>query len=196
MGCFAPRRKRLFRRVKRINRNDSSAERVESNFHVWSQAPCSRSLPVRSTVWVGMKMLRAANFGHPRQWRERWTSALRHRQFEEEAERYTELRRRCVGAVSASIFSPCGHASAHGATERLRPDFGSNYEPVGLWQPDRRRIIIKRSELRSVATFAGALLHEMTHASTGLLDVTRDFERALTTTLGNVSAAALDSTKE
>jgi hypothetical protein len=42
---------------------------------------------VRSTVWVGMKMLRAANFGHPRQWRERWTRALWHRQFEEEAER-------------------------------------------------------------------------------------------------------------
>jgi hypothetical protein len=64
----------------------------------------------------------------------------------------------------------------------MRPDFGSNYEPVGLWQPDSRHIIIKRSELRSVATFAGALLHEM-HASTGLLDVTRDFEQALTTTL-------------
>jgi hypothetical protein len=77
----------------------------------------------------------------------------------------------------------------------MRPDFGSNYEPVGLWQPDSRHIIIKRSELRSVATFAGALLHEM-HASTGLLDVTRDFEQALTTTLGNVSARALDPTKE
>jgi hypothetical protein len=79
-------------------------------------------------------------------------------------------------------------------SETMRPDFGSNYEPVGLWQPNRRHIIIKRSELRSVATFAGALLHEMTHASTGLLDVTRDFEQALTTTLGNVSARALDTT--
>jgi hypothetical protein len=81
-------------------------------------------------------------------------------------------------------------------SETMRPDFESNYEPVGLWQPDRRHIIIKRSELRSVAIFAGALLHEMTHASTGLLDVTRDIEQALTTTLGNVSARALDSTKE
>jgi hypothetical protein len=76
-------------------------------------------------------------------------------------------------------------------SETMRPDFGSAYQPVGLWEPDRRRIIIKRSELRSAAAFAGALLHEMTHASTGLPDVTREFEGALTATLGNVSVRAL-----
>lgn len=81
-------------------------------------------------------------------------------------------------------------------SETMRPDFGSSYEPVGLWESDRCRIIIRRSELGSISAFAGALLHEMTHASTGLLDVTRDFEGALTTTLGKVSVCALGPEKK
>ena len=35
-------------------------------------------------------------------------------------ERYTELRRLCVGAVSISILSPWGHAPAHGLALQLR----------------------------------------------------------------------------
>jgi hypothetical protein len=81
-------------------------------------------------------------------------------------------------------------------SETMRPDFMSSYEPAGIWEPDRRRIIIKRSELHSVPAFAGALLHEVTHALTGLPDVNRGFEQALTTTLGKVSERALPRVME
>jgi positive regulator of sigma E activity len=62
-------------------------------------------------------------------------------------------------------------------------------DPVGLWEPDKGRTIIKRSQLAYLAYFAGTLLHEITHARTGFSDVSRAFELALTDVLGTVVAA-------
>lgn len=76
-------------------------------------------------------------------------------------------------------------------SETMRPDFTSMQDPVGLWESDKRRIVIKRFQLRSLETFAGTLLHELTHARTGYDDVTREFEEALTTALGQVSGRVL-----
>jgi len=76
-------------------------------------------------------------------------------------------------------------------SETMRPDFASLHDPVGLWEPDKRRIIIKRSQLRSLEAFAGTLLHEITHARTGYDDVTREFEEGLTAALGEVSVRTL-----
>ncbi len=76
-------------------------------------------------------------------------------------------------------------------SETMRPDFASLHDPVGLWESDKHRIIIKRSQLRSLEAFAGTLLHEITHARTGYDDVTREFEEGLTTALGEVSARTL-----
>lgn len=76
-------------------------------------------------------------------------------------------------------------------SETMRPDFASTCDAAGLWEPDDRRIIIKRSELRSLEVFAGTLLHEITHARTGCDDVTREFEHGLTLALGKTSALAL-----
>jgi len=76
-------------------------------------------------------------------------------------------------------------------SETMRPDFSTGQECTGLWEEDKRRIIIKRAELRSLASFAGTLLHELTHARTGFPDVSRQFESALTDMIGEVSRVCL-----
>ncbi len=80
-------------------------------------------------------------------------------------------------------------------SETMRPDFASNCDAAGLWEPHKRRIIIKRSQLRSLEGFAGTLLHEITHARSGCEDVTREFENELTITLGRASAKATSQLK-
>lgn len=59
---------------------------------------------------------------------------------------------------------------------------------VGLWEPSKRRILIKRSQLRSVEEFSGTLLHECAHAKSGASDVTRDFELELTNIIGELAS--------
>ena len=76
-------------------------------------------------------------------------------------------------------------------SETMRPDFSSRSDAVGLWEPSKRRIIVKRSQLRSLELFAGTLLHEITHAATGCGDVTREFESGHTTALGKAAARAI-----
>lgn len=77
-------------------------------------------------------------------------------------------------------------------SETMRPDFASACDAAGLWEPSNARIIIKRSELRSLEAFAGTLLHEITHARTGYGDVTREFEHGLTEALGKTSVRAIE----
>jgi hypothetical protein len=76
-------------------------------------------------------------------------------------------------------------------SETMRPDFGTGRECQGLWEEDKKRIIIKRSELASITSFAGTLLHEITHATSGCSDVSREFENALTEVIGQLSSACL-----
>jgi hypothetical protein len=76
-------------------------------------------------------------------------------------------------------------------SETMRPDISAGCDAAGLWEPAQRLIIIKRSELRSIEAFAGTLLHEITHVTTGYDDVTRDFENGLTSALGKTSARAV-----
>jgi len=76
-------------------------------------------------------------------------------------------------------------------SETMRPDFGSGGECQGLWEPDKKRIIVKRSELATLTSFAGTLLHEITHANSGYQDVSREFESALTEVIGQLSGAWL-----
>jgi hypothetical protein len=80
-------------------------------------------------------------------------------------------------------------------SETMRPDFPSRCDAAGLWEPHQGRIIIKRSQLRSLEGFAGTFLHEITHARSACEDVTREFERELTVTLGRASAAAVKQIK-
>jgi hypothetical protein len=61
----------------------------------------------------------------------------------------------------------------------------------GLWDSRKGWIIIKRSALASMEAFAGILLHEVVHAETGLTDVTRNFESALTRVIGKLASKLL-----
>lgn len=61
----------------------------------------------------------------------------------------------------------------------------------GAWDNKLNAIIVKRTQLRSLESFAGILLHELAHAVTGTLDCTRSFENVLTEYLGRISACAL-----
>lgn len=73
----------------------------------------------------------------------------------------------------------------------MQKDQYSSRETAGLWDPSKGCIIIKRSELRSLESFAGTLLHEALHAKFFLSDVSRDFETHLTALCGKLAAVAL-----
>ena len=77
-------------------------------------------------------------------------------------------------------------------SETMRSQFTLNHDPVGVWESERRRIIIKRTQLRCLEAFAGTLLHEMIHARTGYHDVTREFEEELTKALAKISVRVLE----
>lgn len=76
-------------------------------------------------------------------------------------------------------------------SETMRKEPGSFVETNGSWDPADRRIIIKRDQLRSLAGYAGTLLHETAHATSGATDVSRDFEAALTGLLGIIASRVL-----
>jgi hypothetical protein len=63
-----------------------------------------------------------------------------------------------------------------------REDAG--FEAAGVWESDKRRIVIKRDQLRNLANYAGTLLHETAHAISHADDISREFESALTELLG------------
>jgi len=73
-------------------------------------------------------------------------------------------------------------------SETMRPDFVTGVATRGLWEPSSGTIIILRSQLRTLASFAGTLLHEIAHAKSGYGDVTREFENELTAMLGTTAA--------
>jgi len=75
-------------------------------------------------------------------------------------------------------------------SETMRVD-RSGYQFAGLWRPEDRSIVIKRDQLRDLSSYAGTLLHELTHAATGTDDRTLEFEEALTQRLGIVAATAI-----
>jgi hypothetical protein len=76
-------------------------------------------------------------------------------------------------------------------SETMRPSVREGLNPDGLWEPAEARVVIHRPVLANLARFAGVLLHELAHARTGYDDVSREFESALTDTIGQVSARAL-----
>lgn len=61
-------------------------------------------------------------------------------------------------------------------------------ETLGLWQRDSGTILVSRSQLKSLDSLAGTLLHERAHASSGRPDVDRGFESELTEYIGRLAA--------
>lgn len=75
-------------------------------------------------------------------------------------------------------------------SETMRLDADGNDVVSGVHEPGGR-IIIKRSELRAVQSYAATLLHEVCHELTGGDDLTKCFEDGLTEMLGTLAARAL-----
>jgi hypothetical protein len=73
----------------------------------------------------------------------------------------------------------------------MRPMAGRHFEAVGVWEPRERRIVIRRDQLASIESFAGTVLHEVAHATSGAPDISLEFEQALTESLGTVTAGGL-----
>ncbi|MHB8448978.1 MAG: ATP-binding protein [Mycobacteriales bacterium] len=76
--------------------------------------------------------------------------------------------------------------------ERMRMDtYGE--QVAGLWDAAEHRIVIRRDQLGNLGTYAGTLLHELTHARGGNPDVSLAFEQDLTRSLGDVAGPRLAS---
>ena len=71
-------------------------------------------------------------------------------------------------------------------SETMRRD-ESGMEVVGLWECDKGRIVIRRDQLKTLESYAGTLLHESAHATSGAGDVSREFELELTNIIGQIS---------
>lgn len=64
---------------------------------------------------------------------------------------------------------------------------------LGLWVPQQGLIVVKRSELSYLSSFAGVLLHEAIHAEFNAPDVSREFEKHLTNLVGNLTSRLLEA---
>ncbi len=76
-------------------------------------------------------------------------------------------------------------------SETVRKEIGSFVGANGLWDAVNQRIIVKRSQLRSLQDYSGTLLHETAHARSGASDGSRDFEMELTALLGVIVSRVL-----
>ena len=74
----------------------------------------------------------------------------------------------------------------------MRPDNYTGSDALGVWEPSTKRIIIKRSQLKNIQSFAGTLVHELIHAHTNTDDKTIEFENELTEMLGKLSTLILE----
>ena len=81
--------------------------------------------------------------------------------------------------------------------QTLRPDFPAD-SFGGVWDTEKELVIIRRDMLRDPAVFCGVLIHELTHADTGLDDINRGFETALSKWIGHFAwkvISAVDANK-
>jgi hypothetical protein len=68
-------------------------------------------------------------------------------------------------------------------------------DPVlGIWESSEQRIVVRRDQVADLARYAGTLLHETGHMTSGTTDGTLEFESELSRLLGMTAAAALRAT--
>lgn len=111
-----------------------------------------------------------------------------------EYEQLTRAERRvfdCLERIVGLVGGLPANVKEIKVSETMRPEVLTGRECEGVWEPERQRIIIRRSQLERLSKFAGTLLHELTHAQTGFSDISREFESALTDVIGLMSAACL-----
>jgi hypothetical protein len=80
------------------------------------------------------------------------------------------------------------HVTDVRVSETMRLMEGRYQEAVGIWDPADGQIIVKRTQLQSLAKFAGTVLHELSHALSGAPDMSLEFEQQLTEELGGIVA--------
>ena len=76
-------------------------------------------------------------------------------------------------------------------SEKIKEE--SMCDTVGVWDLNINKIVIKRSQLSSLSTLCGTLVHEIIHASTGAADVSRYFETKLTNIIGIIGEKLITS---
>ncbi len=76
-------------------------------------------------------------------------------------------------------------------SETMRLDTRGYKESVGIWEEHSGRVIIKRTQLKNLKSFAGTLLHEIAHATSGANDISSEFEDELTKYLGTICNGSL-----
>jgi hypothetical protein len=81
-------------------------------------------------------------------------------------------------------------------SETMRMQRGRHFEAVGVWEESEGSIVVRRDQLRSAEAFAGTVLHETAHAISGALDISLEFEIALTDLLGEAAAHVVKQTDE
>lgn len=140
----------------------------------------------------GMKDLSGAPIRDLGQYQAEWNNSF---QFDFVAEADLSTAERYVFARASEIAALWGglpdHVKAVRVSNRMRVDFATGNDTLGLWDGSTNSIVIRRDQLGSLADFAGTLLHEIVHARTGFDDVTREFELALTDVIGQAAAAAM-----
>jgi hypothetical protein len=80
-------------------------------------------------------------------------------------------------------------------SETMRLMEGRYQEAVGLWNEAAGEIIVKRTQLQTLATFAGTVLHESAHALSHAPDVSLEFEEKLTEEIGRIAARHVEGTR-
>ena len=101
-----------------------------------------------------------------------------------------------IFALTQSIFDLLADPSLYTRvkdiriSETMRMDYRGD-EVLGVWEPTKHRIVIRRDQLRGIEHYAATLLHEATHAITGADDGSFAFEQGLTLHLGKVATLAM-----
>jgi hypothetical protein len=102
---------------------------------------------------------------------------------------------RTVWEALPQIFAVRGgrprHVTDVRVSETMRLMEGGYQEAVGVWEPAEGQIIVKRTQLQSLAKFAGTVLHELSHALSGAPDASMEFEQQLTEELGGIASRSV-----
>ncbi len=109
------------------------------------------------------------------------------------AEREVFSRTQEVGALAGVDLRKSKIAVQISETMRLN-DTG---DPVlGVWESAGQRIVVRRDQIADLACYAGTLLHEIGHMTSGTTDGTLEFESELSHLLGVTAAIALRATEK
>ena len=102
---------------------------------------------------------------------------------------------RAVWEALPRIFEARGgrprHVTDVRVSETMRLMEGRYQEAVGVWEPAEGQIIVKRTQLQSLAKFAGTVVHELSHALSGAPDMSLEFEQQLTEELGGIVSRSI-----